>query len=733
MRQLRVILPGLLFFFALTRLAFAQDQKEETIDIQSDTGSVTYKPDTGWFSATNGVTVRWRDTVLVADSVIGSQDMGEVIADGRVRIQQGEQVWVGEHILYNFKTRAMETEVFRTGKSPVFASGKHLHGDLSNSVYTAESAFITTDDIADPAVKLKASSITIVPGKYVRARNAWVYIGGVPVFYFPYYSRALGPRANNFNFIPGYRSRFGPFLLTSYNWFLGEEVDGALHADYREKRGAAGGADVNLHLGRWGETTLKYYYLYDNDPEESAPDGMHIPDNRQRVAFTYDAVPFTNLNLKSSLYYQSDPQLLHDFFETEYRHNPQPATFIELNKFWSNFSLDIYAQKRVNDFYETLERLPDVRLTGYRQQLGPTPFYYESETSGSYLYRRFMDTNPPVGLDYSGVRADTFHQITLPYTAFGWLNIIPRAGGRFTYYTDTWGEGTTNNEVSRGVFNTGAEMTFKASRLWRYATNSLFQVDGLRHIVEPSVNYVFVPTPTHRPFEVPQYDFELPSLRLLPLEYPDYNSIDSIDSQNAFRFGLRNRFQTKREGKIENMLFNETFVDWRLDPNSGQARFSDVFSDSAIRPRSWITLESQVRYNIDNQNWRMLVHNLYLQPNDRWAFSVGHWYLRDDLQPIPTALSTGNESIRALAFLKLNENWAFRASGAYDLREDRMQEQSYTIYRDFRSWTAGVTARLRKNSDGKEDFTAAFTFSLKAAPKYKVGSDAVRPSQLLGY
>jgi lipopolysaccharide assembly outer membrane protein LptD (OstA) len=202
MRQLRVILPGLLFFFALTRLAFAQDQKEETIDIQSDTGSVTYKPDTGWFSATNGVTVRWRDTVLVADSVIGSQDMGEVIADGRVRIQQGEQVWVGEHILYNFKTRAMETEVFRTGKSPVFASGKHLHGDLSNSVYTAESAFITTDDIADPAVKLKASSITIVPGKYVRARNAWVYIGGVPVFYFPYYSRAHRTACQQFQLHP---------------------------------------------------------------------------------------------------------------------------------------------------------------------------------------------------------------------------------------------------------------------------------------------------------------------------------------------------------------------------------------------------------------------------------------------------------------------------------------------------------------------------------------------------
>jgi hypothetical protein len=74
---------------------------------------------------------------------------------------------------------------------------------------------------------------------------------------------------------------------------LGEEVDGALHADYREKarRGRRRGCEPASW--RWGETTLKYYYLYDNDPEESAPDGMHIPDNRQRVAFTYDAVPFT--------------------------------------------------------------------------------------------------------------------------------------------------------------------------------------------------------------------------------------------------------------------------------------------------------------------------------------------------------------------------------------------------------------------------------------------------------
>jgi len=48
-----------------------------------------------------------------------------------------------------------------------------------------------------------------------------MYAEGVPVFYFPYYKRNLGPHANNLNFLPGYRSAYGPYLLTTYTWYLG--------------------------------------------------------------------------------------------------------------------------------------------------------------------------------------------------------------------------------------------------------------------------------------------------------------------------------------------------------------------------------------------------------------------------------------------------------------------------------------------------------------------------------
>ena len=64
--------------------------------------------------------------MLTADRATVNEQTGETEADGRVRIQRDDQIWAGEHIRYNFKTRQMETAQFRTGKTPVFAAGEEL-------------------------------------------------------------------------------------------------------------------------------------------------------------------------------------------------------------------------------------------------------------------------------------------------------------------------------------------------------------------------------------------------------------------------------------------------------------------------------------------------------------------------------------------------------------------------------------------------------------------------------
>jgi len=691
-------------------------------------GGVTYDMASGTAIGTN-VFVKYGSATLMADSATVNWRTGEAVADGHVRIESGDQVWVGEHIRYNFLTHQMRSEEFRTGKPPVFAAGHELQGNTTNETYNARHVFVTTDDISHPAIRVRASRIKIVPGKYVEMWNAVLFMDGVPTFYFPFYRRSLGEHANNINFLPGDSSAYGPYLLSTYTWYLDDVADGGLRLDYREKRGVGTGPELNLHLDRWGEATFRYYYTHDQDPNQSTNDLPlfgNIPKNRQRFYFGYQATPFTNLNVKALVNYQSDPLVLHDFFESAYTGNPQPNTFTEVDKYWENWDLDAETTPRINTFFDQVERLPDVKLTGFRQQILDTPVYYESESSAGYYRKMFADTNNPALPYYSAARADTYHQLLLPWTFFGWLNVTPHAGGRFTYYSEESGPAGTNEETYRKVFDTGAEVSFKISRLWTDATNSILDIDGLRHVIEPSANYVFVPRPSTPPSQLPQFDSQLPSLLLLPIQFPDYNDIDSIDSENVIRFGLRNTLQTKRAGQLDTLLDWNVLLDWRLRPKSGQSTFNDFYSDLSFRPRSWITLESQLRYDINAGELNLTFHQLTFTPNDRWSWGIGHWYLRNGF------LDSGANFITSTMFYRLNDNWGLRATHDFDAQSGRLQGQYYTVYRDFRSWTGALTFRVQDNGIGPTDYTVAFTFSLKANPHYRLGDDTVEPDHLVG-
>ncbi len=711
----------------------AQQRPGWEIEALNEQGWAEFNFQSGLAMGTNGVLVRYGSAFLTADQVSVNQQSGEVVADGQVRIQSEEQIWAGEHIRYNFKTRQMEAQQFRTGKTPVFVAGEGLHADITNQVYAATNAVITTDDVAEPDIKVRAKYIKIIPNDKVEAHGATLYVAGIPVFYFPYYTRNLGPRANNFNFVPGYRTSFGPSLLTRYNFFLNDQLDGAARVDYRARRGPGVGPDLNYHLGRWGEGTAKYYYTHDRDPgaDQGDPNGS---ENRQRVDFSYLATPATNLEVRAVVRYQSDTNIVREFLEPEYRLDPQPNTFFEVNRFWQNFSLDTYVEPRLNNFLNTIERLPEVRLTGQRQQLLDSPVYYESESSAGYYQNLFGTTNGvATGLNYEATRVDTYQKLLLPHTFFNWLNVTPRVGGRYTYYSEATGPGATTGEVNRWVLDTGVETSTKASRLWPEAQNSFLQVDGLRHIVEPSINYAYIPAPnTYGTNVIPQFDYQLASLRLLPITMPDYNSIDTIQGQNVFRYGLRNKLETKREDKVAALADWNLYTDFYINPNTNQTTFSDVYSDVTVRPRSWLTLQSLTRYAVQNGEFRMSLTTLTIHPNNTWSWTIGQFYLRDDYGNYPTALGEGNNLFTSTILLRLNEDWGLRASHRFEARTGTMQEQSYAIYRDMRSWTAALAFGVRQNVGSPDDFTVAFTFSFKAAPRYGRGAETGTPNWLLG-
>ena len=687
------------------------------------------------------------NTTLMADKASYNARTGIATADGHVIVEQGGMMWVGDHVTLNRYSGIVSSGPFRAGKLPVYVQGEWEQAVKTNKTYTATNIYVTSDNIAHPDYYVKASRMTVVPGKYVEAWNAVLYVKGVPLFYYPYYRRNLTLHANTFTIQPGIDSTFGPFVLGTYSWWLNTNADGKVHLDYRGKRGPGIGPDVNLHLDRWGDAQIKYYYTYDQNPNESINNNTNyqgigpIPHNRQRFYMGWQATPSTNLNLKALVNYQSDQLVLHDFFQGDYGENPQPNTFVEANKYWDNWSVDALTTPRINSFFDQVERLPDVQLTGLRQQVLTTPVYYESQSSGGYYNRYFAATNSLFGAPsntpaaFNAPRLDTFQQLLLPQTFFGWLNVTPRVGGRVTWYGPETGPGGTNAVETRYVLNTGLDTSFTLSQLWPHATNGLFQIDGLRHIIVPSVTYAFIPQPNVAAPQIPQFDTLLPSLMVLPVEFPDYNDIDAIERQNVVRFGLRNTLQTRRDGQLDNLLDWNLMLDWNLNPNTQtnsvflqpQKTFDDLYSDLIFKPRSWIQFQSQMRYDINDDHLNLSFNQIAFTPSDRWSLGVGHWYLHSGF------VDNGDNVVSGSFFYRLNENWGFRVMEYFNAQTGRLQEQYYGLYRDMRSWTAALTLRVINNGGGQPvDYGFAFSISLKAMPGFHVGDDTVRPYELIG-
>src|SRR5581483_5927793 len=134
MTPLRAVLILTLGFLALPAALWGQQRTPSAIPWAITTlpggSDIEYDLNTGEVRADNGVMVTYGDAVLTARKIVANPTNGVVVADGRVRIQQGDQLWASEHFLYNFCTKEIQGEQFRTGQAPLFIQGNGLSGDI---------------------------------------------------------------------------------------------------------------------------------------------------------------------------------------------------------------------------------------------------------------------------------------------------------------------------------------------------------------------------------------------------------------------------------------------------------------------------------------------------------------------------------------------------------------------------------------------------------------------------
>lgn len=724
------------------------------IDIRAD--SLEFDSASNLMIGAGHVRLQKGEEILRGDQAIVNLDSYDVLAEGNVQFERGSDVWIGKKLRYNFKAQKGDFGVFSAYMEPFY-----VHAESSKRIgeneYLLKDAVLSTCEGEHPRAFFRVKTARIIPGKHVYARNVTLYVGGVPVMYSPYWAQNIGD-PNFISIVPGYNSRMWAFLLTTFNYRLSRHIEAKSHIDLRARRGIAIGQDIlwsssgnakglstekyagaledepwtfgMRSMNRWEKSEeeeedkwsgdLITYYTYDLWPDEGKSHDYPIPADRYRLRLSHNQNIDEHDYLMAQANYVSDPYLIEQFFREEYKTDPEPDNYLVLGRRGQYYAASLLFRQRFNDFFTVVDRLPEATLDFTRQQIWDTPFYYEGKHTAGYLSQEWEKNLLTNNANYSAFRFDTPNMIYYPTKQFGFLNIIPRAGWDGTvysagcvYYTnitttsyvDT--NGVTRTKATTNVFTRsgdaqlrslpklGLETSFKAFKVWETYPGTI--INNIRHIAEPYANYSFAPEPN-----------------VLSTNLYQFDDVDKLGKENEVKFGMRNKIQTQRFGKLEpssrlhtvaDLIYADIWTTYRVAPDPDQSLFKNISYDIRSTPVDGMELYLDGEFNQYESQFQTINTRLALFDDPIWRYEVEHRYLVN-----------GNSLLNNELKLSPVPNWAYSIYVRYDFYDQHMEAYGFTVQKTMDC----ITAKIGFEQQTDDDFTVWLQFWFTQFPKVRV-------------
>lgn len=728
--------------------------------------------------AEDNVQIHFKDISIYCDYAEYNPDTRDVLLVGNVRIYQEKVLLNGQRALYNLETKQVRALQFTGEYAPMKFHALSMRAPSMNEFRLRDAEF-TLEDSSEPTWKMKSKSVRIYPDNRVVFSRSTLYVKNIPIFWFPY---VFGYTNNSgIIFSPGFYSSWGGYLLTGYTFPVGSSNNFLItpRLDYRTKKGIALGLDSEFHFGKADRSTgtFKFYYAWDQDPGDIAGGPAEPPEGgitkRYRISFKHQLYLTDDIYATFDINKLSDRDMMEDFFPAEFRVDPQPDTFISLTKWNEWYTITLLTRWQMNDFQKTVERLPELDWDIKQSQLFGLPVNYDGTTGVSNLRQAFPENDNPLAIlpeDYQAVRFDTFHQLSLPHTFFNFLSVIPKVGFRGTYYSESGhfvsspaelffaqdnaeqlaeeqnpfnvASPYLNKEggIFRPIVNAGIESSFKFWKIYEKAQARWMGLDGLLHVTQPYVNYSWVHNMGPSMSKVLQFDRLIPSTQLPPIDFPQFNMIDSLESWSILRTGIRNRLYTRRDEGSHRLVELDNFVDFNFDNPYTTNAVSNFYTKLRVDPVNWFFMEITAQMPVDsmigglkepvedpnypkpilgpvNNNFTQMNTSLTFMPVKQVYLRFAHRYLYDN----PYYNDTSRLS--ATGFWWINDNWAVSARGDYAFEVDQLLYHEYTIHRDLTNWVMSVGVAVRNNVNyttqavDSTEYGVMFTMTLKDAPQ----------------
>ncbi len=565
---------------------------------------------------------------LTGQSLQSDETPLQIYLEGNIVFRQGQRVLYAERMFYDVRNEVgtvLAAEVLTP--VPDYEGLLRLKADvlqqLSRDRFFAQNGYITSSRFGLPRYRLQARQIyfednqrpifdpftgatavdpntgepLVESERRATATNNFLYLGPVPVFYWPRFATDVTDPTLFIERIAVKNDRiFGTQILVDLDAYelLGisnrpEGTQWDISLDYLSERGPAAGTAFTYNRADtfFGAPTnyaglVDFWAIHDTDLDNLGAGRQAVPldkEFRHRLLARHRQYFPGALRLTAEAGWISDRNFLEQYFENEWDEFKDQTTGIELKQLIDNSSWSITADTRLNDFFTQTEWLPrgDHFLLG-QSLLGDWLTWYEHSQAGYGRLRTASAPTDPVQAPFfstlpwevtsAGERLVTRQEIDLPLLA-GPVKVVPYALGEFAH----WGEDLTGNDLQRLYGQAGVRASLPAWNVYPWVESALLNVHGVAHKAVLEVDASFADSnrdltmlPLYDPLEddnleqfrrrfniinfagvvPPQFDERFYALRSGIGRWVSSPTTEVADDLTTVRLGFDQRWQTKR-------------------------------------------------------------------------------------------------------------------------------------------------------------------------------------------
>ncbi|MBO4344342.1 MAG: LPS assembly protein LptD [Victivallales bacterium] len=747
---------------------FAADIVGEANELQLTADDTQFDTNSNLFKATGNVKLLYGKLTLTADEMTVNRETMDFAAKGNVQIvSEDGGKWSAPAVAGNLDKKSLKFGPYRLD-TDVWHSAGDGGENVDEHTMGLDHLWVSTCDLHEPHYRLTASSIKYHDDHTFSAKHVVLKFWKVPVFYFPY---LWGNTDGTSGFIirPGYSGKRGAYLRFGRIWRYAENGKVNLFTDLMSKRGIGLGSESENIVRRNGQDIYEYktnlYGLLDSRPphtEHGYDRRFKETDERYRVNGYYRREFFgEELTLRANLDVLSDISMLEDWFKGEYRRVNQPKTFIDLSTCDYPVDFGLSIRPRVNDFYTVVQTLPEYHLDIARIDIKGTPLQYQSSTLAGYYSMKWRDFDrkrsrllpdyfdkfddlPEDPSDYESWRLHSQHFIYLPISLGDAAMLTPRAGVAGTYYSRSSRRKVSKNdlasmfdvdnpdrpysesrvvnydgkggEVMRVAYEFGAELrtAFYSDKLT--LPIEALDITDLVHVVEPYINYNYMPEPSHDRDHLYYFD-----------------DIDRLEQQHFIRLGIDQRLVTTRENVKDTVIRLQSYVDFHFDRGEDSGRHpADFGARLDFSPKRELNFWAASVHDIGEGDIQRGETGLRLGKEDEFNLSIRYIYRNEHISRSTYSLGSSLTDIAGESgYLKkrfesadvivgdveipINSITTLAISAEYDFEKSRLSEHKYQIRRRLHCWDMAFGFGWDNS-----DFEMMLMFQLVAFPKIKL-------------